>query len=160
MEGDAEPWTLKIAGTGEGDYSKVLKSKVEKLGLQARVEFLGEVFGEAKENLFAESDVLVVPSYVENFGMVIAEALAHEVPVIAARGTPWKGLQTTDCGLWVENDAESLATAIRRMRRLPLKEMGKRGRCWMQREFSWEAVSRQMLAVFQDCCCGLSARAH
>ena len=151
IEHDSEPWTLKIAGTGEGDYPNVLKSKVEKLGLQSRVEFLGEVSGDGKENLFTECDVLVAPSYVENFGMVIAEALAHEVPVIAGRGTPWQGLHANQCGLWVENDAQSLAAAIRRMRALPLREMGRRGRCWMQREFSWEAVSSQMLVAFQNC---------
>jgi glycosyltransferase involved in cell wall biosynthesis len=151
MEGDADRWHLKIAGSGEGDYPEVLKSKVERLGLQARVEFTGEVFGEAKEDLFAKSDVLVAPSYVENFGMVIAEALAREVPVIASRGTPWKGLQENQCGLWVENDAASLAAAIRRMRTLPLRDMGRQGRCWMEREFSWDAVSSQMLVVFQDC---------
>jgi hypothetical protein len=50
----------------------------------------------------------------------------------------------------VENNAHSLATTIRRTRALPLREMGRRGRCWMQREFSWDAVSRQMLVAFQD----------
>jgi glycosyltransferase involved in cell wall biosynthesis len=151
MEGDADSWHLTIAGSGEGNYPDVLKSKVDKLGMHAHVQFTGEVSADAKKNLFAESDVFVAPSYVENFGMVIAEALAHEVPVIAGRGTPWEGLHVNQCGLWVENDAQSLAAAIRRMRALPLREMGKRGRCWMQREFSWEAVSRQMLTVFQDC---------
>ena len=139
---------MLIAGSGEGIYPKVLKSKVEELGLRARVEFMGEVSGEAKENLFANSDGVVAPSYVENFGMVIAEALAHEVPVIAGRGTPWQGLHANACGLWVENDAQSLATAIRRIRGLPLRDMGKQGRCWMQREFSWKVVSSQMLALF------------
>ncbi|HEX6823569.1 MAG TPA: glycosyltransferase, partial [Candidatus Sulfotelmatobacter sp.] len=122
-----------------------------KLGLQARVDFAGEVFGDAKENLFAESDVVVAPSYVENFGMVIAEALAREVPVIAGRGTPWEGLHTHECGMWVENDPESLVAAIRQMRTAPLRDMGRRGRCWMEREFSWEAVSREMLVAFQNC---------
>ena len=151
MQGDADPWRLKIAGRGEGDYPSLLKAKVEKLGLKAQVEFTGEVFGDEKENLFAESDVLVAPSYVENFGMVIAEALAHEVPVIAGRGTPWQRLETKGCGLWVENDPPTLAATIRRMRTLPLRDMGKQGRCWMQREFSWEAVSSQMLTLFQKC---------
>lgn len=151
MESDSEPWKLRIAGTGEGDYPQVLKAKVEKLDLERRVEFLGEVSGETKENLFADSDIVVAPSYVENFGMVIAEALAREVPVIAGRGTPWDGLQTNQCGLWVENDPESLAAAVRRMRTLPLRDMGRRGRCWMQREFSWDSVSKQMLDVFQSC---------
>jgi len=151
MEGDGDPWHLKIAGSGEGDYPNLLKAKVEKLGLKAQVEFTGEVSGDEKENLFAESDVVVAPSYVENFGMVIAEALAREVPVIAGRGTPWQGLEANGCGLWVENDPPSLAATIRRMRTLPLIDIGKRGRGWMQREFSWEAVSREMLVAFQDC---------
>ena len=151
MENDAE-WHLTIAGSAEGDYGNVLRAKVEKLGLQKRVTFIGEVSGDAKERLFAGSDVLIAPSYVENFGMVIAEALAREVPVIAGKGTPWRGLQTNDCGLWVENDPQTLAAAIRRMRSMPLREMGRKGRCWMQREFSWESVSKQMLAVFRNCC--------
>jgi glycosyltransferase involved in cell wall biosynthesis len=151
MESDPEQWRLKIAGTGEGDYPNVLKSKVEELGLKRRVEFLGEVSGEVKENLFAESDLIVAPSYVENFGMVIAEALAHGIPVIAGKGTPWKDLQPNQCGLWVNNDPQTLAAAIRQVRTISLREMGRFGRHWMERDFSWQSVSRQMLAVFYEC---------
>lgn len=151
MAEDREPWHLKIAGSGEGDYPNILTSRVSVLKLQERVQFLGEVSGDAKEELFANSDVVVAPSYVENFGMVVAEALAHEVPVIAGRGTPWQGLQTKACGLWVENAPQSLAAAIRQMRTMPLRELGRRGRCWMQRDFSWNSVSQQMLAVYKNC---------
>jgi glycosyltransferase involved in cell wall biosynthesis len=151
LDGDAEPWHLKIAGDGESDYAVALRSRVGKLQLQEDVEFLGEVSGAAKEELFAESDLVVAPSYTENFGMVIAEALAHGVPVIAGKGTPWEGLQTNGCGLWVDNDPRSLAAAIRHIRIMPLREMGRRGRCWMEREFGWQSVSRQMLALFQHC---------
>ena len=151
LERDSERWRLKIAGSGDADYTNVLRAKVTKLQLEARVEFLGEVSGQVKEDLFAGSDIVVAPSYVENFGMVIAEALAHEVPVIAGRGTPWEGLETNRCGLWVENGPETLAAAIREIRRMPLTEMGRRGRAWMEREFSWLSVSRQMLAVFREC---------
>jgi glycosyltransferase involved in cell wall biosynthesis len=151
LAGDAEPWRLKIAGSGESDYAHHLRSKVVKLELHGRVEFLGEVSGEAKEDLFAESDILLAPSYVENFGMVIAEALAREVPVIAGKGTPWQGLEANGCGLWVQNGPPNLAEAIRRIRGMPLGEMGRRGRCWMRREFSWDCVGRQMLEVFRSC---------
>lgn len=151
MDGNRESWHLKIAGTGEGDYPNTLRSEVANLKLQKKVEFVGEVSGQAKKDLFANTDVLVAPSYVENFGMVVAEALAYEVPVIASKGTPWEGLQTNGCGLWVENDPQSLAAAIRQIRTMPLREMGQRGRCWMQREFSWQSVSKQMLAVFSQC---------
>ena len=83
--------------------------------------------------------------------MAIAEPLAHEVPVFASRGTPWEGLQTNGCGLWVDNDPQSLAAAIREIRTMPLGEMGRRGRRWMEREFSWHSVSNQMLAVYREC---------
>lgn len=150
LDQSSEPWHLNIAGSGESGYANSLRLKVTELDLQAHVDFLGEVSGEAKENLFANSDVVVVPSYVENFGMVVAEALAHEVPVIAGKGTPWEGLQSNACGLWVDNDPQSLATAIRQIRTMPLREMGRRGRCWMEKDFSWRSVSSQMLAVFQE----------
>jgi glycosyltransferase involved in cell wall biosynthesis len=151
LDQHSEPWHLAIAGSGTPAYADSLKSKVAELGLEAHVHFLGEVSGDAKENLFAHSDVALVPSYVENFGMVIAEALAHKVPVIASKGTPWEGLQANGCGLWVENDPQTLAAAIRQISSMPLGEMGRRGRCWMEREFSWHSVSSQMLAVFRDC---------
>jgi glycosyltransferase involved in cell wall biosynthesis len=152
IQGDSEPWQLKIAGSGAADYLNALRSRVKELQLQDRVEFLGEVSGDVKEELFANSDVLIAPSFVENFGMVVAEALAREVPVIAGRGTPWKDLHRYGCGLWVENDPGSLANGIRDIRTMPLREMGQRGRCWMRQEFSWESVSTQMLDVYRGCC--------
>jgi glycosyltransferase involved in cell wall biosynthesis len=144
-------WHLFIAGTGSPSYVGFLKSKVKELGLSEQVEFVGEVFEEKKEALFAQSDVALVPSHIENFGIVVAESLAHAVPVIASKGTPWIGLETNRCGLWVDNDPESLATAIRKIRTLPLQEMGQRGREWMEKDFSWESLSGEMLAVYREC---------
>lgn len=144
-------WHLYIAGTGSPSYIDFLKSKVKELGLSEQVEFVGEVFEEKKESLFAQSDVALVPSHIENFGIVVAESLAHAVPVIASKGTPWIGLETNRCGLWVDNDPESLATAIRKIRTLPLQEMGQRGREWMEKDFSWESLSGEMLALYREC---------
>jgi glycosyltransferase involved in cell wall biosynthesis len=151
VDSKSQPWHLNIAGSGESYYAELLRSKVAELGLQGHVDFLGEVSGPQKEGLFANSDVVVLPSHVENFGMVVAEALAHEVPVIASKGTPWEGLQTRGCGLWVDNDPQSLASAIREIRAMPLAEMGRNGRNWVETEFSWQSVSSQMLAVFREC---------
>ena len=150
--GELSPdWHLYIAGTGSPSYVDFLKTKVQELGLSKQVEFVGEVFEEKKEALFARSDVALVPSHVENFGIVVAESLAHAVPVIASKGTPWIGLETNRCGLWVDNDPESLATAIRKIRTLPLQEMGQRGREWMEKDFSWESLSGEMLALYREC---------
>jgi glycosyltransferase involved in cell wall biosynthesis len=82
--------------------------------------------------------------------MVVAEALAHGVPVIASRGTPWKELVERQCGLWVENDPSSLAKAITEMRGRNLGQMGKNGRQWMEHSFSWVAVAGRMHAVYSN----------
>jgi glycosyltransferase involved in cell wall biosynthesis len=155
-------WSLEIAGTGDAQYVDSLQAKIDQLGLQGQrkdnatqrllpgqVEMIGEVIGTEKERLFANADLLVVPSYVENFGNVVAEALARTVPVIASRGTPWSKVEAIGCGLWVENDPTSLATAIQQMSRLPLREMGRKGREWMQREFGWQRQTQEMLAYYE-----------
>jgi glycosyltransferase involved in cell wall biosynthesis len=151
VEKQSPDWHLRIAGAGSPSYVGFLKSKAQQLRLSQRVEFLGEVFDEEKETLFAECDVALVPSHVENFAMVVAESLAHAVPVIASKGTPWKGLETNRCGLWVDNDPESLAAAICAIRTMPLREMGQRGRKWMERDFSWESSSVEMLRLYREC---------
>ena len=90
----------------------------------------------------------MVPSFTENFAIVVAEALAHAVPVIAGRGTPWQGVEQHDCGLWIDNSPESIAAAITRLRSAPRRDMGMRGREWMQRDFSWDTIGARMLAVY------------
>jgi glycosyltransferase involved in cell wall biosynthesis len=82
--------------------------------------------------------------------MSIAEALVRGVPVIASSRTPWRRVEEMRCGLWVDNSAESLAEAIRRIRRMPVAEMGRRGREWMQTEFTWESKARRMAALYSE----------
>src|SRR5439155_27327241 len=94
----------------------------------------------------------IVPSYKENFAMVMAESLAHGVPVIASKGTPWRRVEEIGCGLWVDNDAESLAKAIGQMSRMPLREMGTRGREWMAKEYSWDKRAQEFLACYNPLC--------
>ena len=142
------PWSLAIAGVGDTAYTTFLEENAWQLGVHEQVSFLGEVRGQAKADLFAESDLAIFPSHTENFAMVVAEALAHGVPVIASKGTPWSGVEARGCGLWVENDAATLAGAIERMSTMPLQEMGQRGREWMEQEFTWETVSRRMLELY------------
>jgi len=145
------PWRLAIAGWGAPEYVSQLKEQIHALGLSGRVEMLGAVLSNEKKGLFERSDVALVPSYTENFAIVVAEALAHGVPVIASKGTPWSRLEEMRCGLWVNNDPESLADAIRSISTMPLPDMGRRGREWMQSEFSWRSVTNQMLALYQRC---------
>jgi glycosyltransferase involved in cell wall biosynthesis len=143
-------WSLTIAGSGDLAYERRLGQIALELGISPRVSFVGEVAGPAKEQLFEEHDLLVLPSPSESFGMVIAEALAHGLPVIASKGTPWRRMDDVGCGLWVDHDPNSLAAAIRRMSTMPLLQMGAKGRAWMQTEFSWQSIAEQMLHLYQQ----------
>jgi glycosyltransferase involved in cell wall biosynthesis len=141
-------WSLRIAGDGEPDYVESIRRRIAANGLQDAITMVGWVTAGKKERLFASSDVLVCPSYTENFGNVVTEALAHAVPVIASRGTPWAEVEKVGCGLWVENDAESLAEAIERVSGAPLSEWGRTGRRWMEQEYAWSTVANRMRDLY------------
>ena len=144
------PVSLTIAGAGDPHYAESLRESARRLGISEQVRMTGAVQGEDKEDAFMNADVVIVPSFTENFAMVVAEALAYGIPVIASTGTPWKRLPEMGCGLWVDNQPESLAQAIRDISRMPLREMGLRGREWMQREFAGEIIARKMFAVYES----------
>lgn len=143
-------WSLKIVGDGERVYVSQLRKLVCASGMNARVEFCGHFNGEQKYQAFTKTDIVVVPSYTENFGNVVAEALAHARPVIASRGTPWRQIEQHKCGLWVPNDPRSLATAIFTLAKCDRTVMGQRGRDWMENAFSWKDRARDMLSLYEE----------
>ena len=142
-------WSLTLAGTGDPQYVETLRTNIEELKLGKQLQMVGAVEGKMKQNLFENSDAVVVPSHTENFGMVVAEAMAHGVPVIASKGTPWRRVEEMGCGMWVDNDPESLAKAIEQMSQMPLFEMGRRGREWMEKEFSWSDRAQDMMKLYE-----------
>jgi glycosyltransferase involved in cell wall biosynthesis len=145
-----ESISLDIYGTGDGDYCNSLDEMVKSLNLSNDVLFKGHLDSKDKLTAFMSYDVCVVPSYSENFGMVVAESLAHGVPVIASKGTPWKDIEKYDCGYWVDNTPESLASSIKRLFSVNLLEMGMNGRKWMQAEYNWRYIGGQMNELYKD----------
>jgi glycosyltransferase involved in cell wall biosynthesis len=72
--------------------------------------------------------------------------------VISSKGAPWRGLETEGCGWWIEQGVGRLANALAVAMALPrnqLWSMGARGRRWMERDFTWEAVAAEMAAVYR-----------
>jgi len=142
---------LTVYGTGEPAYMATLVSLARQVGLlDQQVVFRGHVDGQAKQQAFCEADLCVVPSHTENFCMVVAEALAHGVPVIASTGTPWAELEPQQCGCWVDNAPSSLVAAIQSMRGQNLPAWGARGRRWMQQQFDWGTVAQGMHRVYGE----------
>jgi len=83
---------LVIAGPDEQGTLRALKEQVARLGLEESVKFVGSVYGEEKWRMLRSADLFVLPSRSENFGIVVAEALACGVPVITTKGAPWSEL--------------------------------------------------------------------
>lgn len=143
--------SLTIYGSGDTGYTVELKALADRLGLLGSVlSFAGHVDGEAKSAAFANADVCVIPSYTENFCMVVAEALAHGVPVVASHGTPWAEVEKRHCGLWVDNSPDSLTQAIIRIRAMELSEMGGRGRNWMKAEYDWGMIALSIRNIYRS----------
>ena len=104
--------------------------------------------------------MFVLPTLNENFGVAVAEALAHATPVIVTKGAPWSGLERHRCGWWIDFGDDALAAALAQAMSCPagtLAEMGDRGRQWVQAEFSWNEIGAQMEQLYQWLLAGAGA---
>lgn len=143
-------WQVVIAGIDEISHEAELRHLAQTLALP-RVTFAGEVHGAVKQKLYRDADLFVLPTHAENFGLVVAEALAQETPVITTRNAPWQGLETHECGWWIGLDQHLLTKTLGTALAQPAEDlvaMGKRGRAWVNRDFSMSQVAEKMQDVY------------
>lgn len=144
-------WNLVIAGPDEAGHRSYLEKQITQLGA-SRIRFTGAVSGVLKSELFETADLFVLPTQNENFGIAVAEALANGIPTIVTRGAPWNGLEIERCGWWIDHGVEPLVAALREAMALPSSErqaMGQRGRAWIEKDFSWDSIGRDMSEVYR-----------
>lgn len=147
-----EDWDLVIAGPDEAGHRRELEAEIARLRLGAAVSLVGAVSGDAKARLFKASQLFVLPSYSESFGMAVGEALAHGLPVITTMNVPWPQLEALHCGWRAEASADALAAALARAAQCPreqLAEMGQRGRQLVADEFSWAALTPRFIRLYE-----------
>jgi glycosyltransferase involved in cell wall biosynthesis len=143
-------WQLVIVGPDDGGWLPKMKSLAVELAAR-RVFFQGKIPQSEKSRYFASSELYVLPTHNENWGVSIAEALAHGVPAIVSRGAPWSGLETNGCGWWIENRVEVLTETLRMALALSPEELAARGasgRRWVEEAFSWNSVAKTMRQVY------------
>jgi glycosyltransferase involved in cell wall biosynthesis len=142
-------WELVIAGPDEQGMQQKLERQARALGL-TNVTFSGPLYGADKHRALAEADLFVLPSRSENFGIVVAEALAASLPVITTKGTPWSEIDGS-CGWWVDVGAEPLAHTLAAAMRLSDADraaMGARGRDLVAATYQWSSVGRAMAELY------------
>ncbi len=132
-------WLLLIAGVEEEFTASGLNAMIASAGGQDRIVAFD---GARRPPPYAVASLFVLPSHSENFGLVIAEALAAGVPALVTDTTPWLELTAQASGWCVpwENFGATLGDALVRPRH-ELETMGARGRIWVGREFSWKRAA-------------------
>lgn len=110
---DHRDWHLILAGPDWLGHRRKLENLIAKERIRD-VSFPGLVCGAAKDRLYRDADVFVLPSPMENFSMVVLDALAYGVPVVCTQGTPWQSIEEENCGWWIEsNSVRALELAIK-----------------------------------------------
>ena len=157
-------WKVRIVGPDQEGHTQEVKAECERLGIVDDWEFVGPKYGEELQSEYANADLFVLPTYSENFGSVVIEALAHEVPVITTKGTPWSELEAEKCGRWIDLLSEgsnssawpALVTALKEMMSMSDEErrqMGARGRMLVGGKYTWAAVVKEMVKGYESLVC-------
>lgn len=146
---NTEGWLLEIAGNGDENYIANLSQSAQDL---KNVNFVGAKYGQEKWDFLKSGDVMILPTHSENFGIVVAEALAIGVPVITTQGTPWEDLEIHECGWWISLSVLNLQKMIAKVINTPaneLESMGKKGRRLVTEKYEIRSVASKMNELYK-----------
>lgn len=143
---------LVFVGPEENEFGDQVRHWLAEYDVLDKTVFTGMLRGEDKLAAFVDADMFVLPSYTENFGIALVEAMACRLPVITSNKVNiWQQIQQADAGIVINCNADELAKAI-----LVLlengegrKEFGTNGRALVEQKFNWEIVARQLSKEYQ-----------
>lgn len=145
-------WQIKIVGAGDENYISSLKKLISLSALENEIQLIGPLYGTDKSEVLSNAELFVLPTYSENFGVVVAEALLYGVPVITTVGTPWEELNTHNAGWWIEIGVEPLVKALLHSMQLSETErraMGENGKKLVVSNYSIQSVASKMVDLYK-----------
>lgn len=145
---------MVIVGGDDEGYKKEIQLLTTHHQLPTNsVIFTGDLRGEDKAAAYQSADMFVMPSYSENFGGSVVEAMARSVPVVITEGvgiTP--DVREAKAGIVIEKNEEQLAKAILGLLRDDdlRKALGERGRKLVEEKYSWPNIAKKWLAAYNE----------
>jgi glycosyltransferase involved in cell wall biosynthesis len=141
-------WRLIIAGDGPADYVAELKQRAT----SERISFAGWVDGETKDAMLNGASLLTLPSYQENFGLCVMEALARAVPVVVSPHVNLADeIDSANAG-WIAPVEKNALAATLAAALSDEAELAKRGRAGKQlsEKYSWERVATDLVTLYTE----------
>lgn len=142
---------LILAGSGDSDYLTYLTHLISSLGLAKQTTVPGFVTGVDKNLLIQGSDLFVLPSFSENFGIAVAEAMAARLPVIVTPGVQIApDIAQANAGLVIQGELDALVMAIQELLASPSRrmELGENGKRLVNQRYSWNAIAGNLDTVY------------
>lgn len=140
-------WVLLVVGIPEAYTVEHLAGRARAAGAGDRVLVFD---GTTTPPPYAFAHLFLLPTHSENFGLTVAEALAHGIPALTTDGTPWRRLDSVGAGRCVAwSDYPSALATLLSVPAADLAAQGAAGRVWMQQEFSWSAAVSRLDAFYR-----------
>ena len=148
---EVDDWQLVIAGGGDAGYRAKVEAAFAEAGAAGRTTFTGAIDAGLRPHVYAACDLFVLPTFSENFGVVVAEAMASGLAAITTVGAPWSVLEECECGWWIDIGVEPLRRAL--MAGIGLDDderraMGMRGRECVREMYAWGAIVERLGEVY------------
>ncbi|HVJ06602.1 MAG TPA: glycosyltransferase [Candidatus Saccharimonadales bacterium] len=144
-------WHLLMCGPDQVGWQATLQYTAKELNLSERITWTGMVNGALKWGALRASEIFILPSHQENFGMGVAEALACSVPaLISDKVNIWHEVQRDGAGIVGADDLEGTCATLRRWLKLSSEEkaaMRNQARKCFERNFEIHNAARTLIST-------------
>jgi glycosyltransferase involved in cell wall biosynthesis len=143
---------LMIAGPDSDGYERQVRGWLRAENVLDRVTLTGLIQGVDKALALAGATAFVLPSYTENFGIAVVEAMAAGLPVVISnRVNIWREIVAAGAGIATEPDVDEFTSAIRRVLDSPgaARRMGEAGRELYRRSFTWDSAGAKLMELYE-----------